>query len=161
MGKRVAVGMGVAFVVCGVLASLAIATEITRDEYKEAVEPICRASATANERILSGVRGEVSQGKLNSAAAKFAKAERALRRTHRELAGVPKPSEDAARLTKWLSYVKTEADLLRSASKALKAGERNKAQTDVVRLTHYANLANTQIVIYDLNNCLFKPAQYN
>jgi len=160
MGRRVAVGIGLVAVLCSALVSLAFAAEVTRSEYKAAVEPICKASATANKRILAGVREEVKDGKLKSAAAKFAKAAQALQKTHRELNAVPKPAEDGARLTRWLAYVNEEVELLRSASKALKAGEPNKARTFVVRLTHNANLANSQIVIYDLNNCLFKPTQY-
>jgi len=160
MRKRIAVGFGLIVLVCSVMASLAFAAEVTRSEYKAAVEPICKASATTNKKILAGVREEVKEGKLKSAAARFAKAAQALMKTHRELNAVPKPAEDSARLTRWLAYVKEEVDLLKSASKALKAGEANKARTFVARLTHNANLANSQIVIYDLNNCLFKPTQY-
>lgn len=160
MGKQVAVGLGTSLVVCGVVASLALAMEVTRSEYQAAVEPICKASATDNKRILAGVRREVKEGKLRSAASRFAKAARALKKTHRELSAVPKPAEDAARLTRWLSYVKKEVNLLRRASRALRAGKPNKARTYVAKLTHNANLANSQIVIYDLKHCLFKPAQY-
>ena len=38
-------------------ASLAFADEISRPEYKAAVEPICLSNTKANERILSDVRG--------------------------------------------------------------------------------------------------------
>jgi hypothetical protein len=38
------------------LASLAFAAEVSRPEYKAAVEPICKANTKANERILKGVR---------------------------------------------------------------------------------------------------------
>lgn len=156
----VAAAMGVALVLMSVFASLALATETTRTGYKEAVEPICKANATANKRILAGVRNEVKHGKLRTAAAKFARASRALMKTYKELDAVPKPKADATRLSKWLSYVKTEVELLRKVSKALKAGEPNRARTFVAKLTHNANLANSQIVIFDFHSCMFKLSQY-
>jgi len=152
--------LGIVALLLVVGASLAFATEISRSEYKEKVEPICEANATANKRILAGARQEVKEGKLMTAAAKFTKAAQALGKTHRELNAVPRPAADAPRLEKWLSYVKTEVGLLRDVAKALKEGKPNKARAFVARLTVNANLANSQIVIFDLNHCLFKPAQY-
>ena len=37
------------------LAQMAFAAEISRDQYKTSVEPICQANTKANERILKGV----------------------------------------------------------------------------------------------------------
>jgi ribosomal protein S20 len=158
--RRIAVATAVGLALIAVFASLAFATETTRTEYKEAVEPICKANASANKKILTGVRTEVKQGKLKPAASRFAKAAEALMKAYRELDAVPKPTADATRLSKWLSYVKTEVELLQMASKALKAGEANKARTFVAKLTHNANLANSQIAIFDFHSCVFKPSQY-
>lgn len=160
--KRGAIGIVavVGMAMAAIFASLAFATETTRTEYREAVEPICKENSDANKRILAGVRTEVKQGKRKLAAAKFAKAATALGKAYRELEAVPKPSADAARLGRWLSYVKVEVELLQKASKALKAGEANKARTFVAKLTHNANLANSQIAIYDFHSCVFKPSQY-
>jgi len=152
--------MAVGLALAAIFASLAFATETTRTEYKEAVEPICKENSDANMRILAGVRAEVKQGKLKAAAAKFAKAAAALRMTYRELQAVPKPPADATRLSKWLSYVKVEVELLQKASKALKAGEANRARTFVAKLTHNTNLANSQIAIFDFDSCEFKPSRY-
>lgn len=49
---------------CGValfapLVSAALASEVTREGYREAVEPICKSNTQANERILAGVKQEV------------------------------------------------------------------------------------------------------
>ena len=156
IGITTAVGLALA----AIFASLAFAAETTRTEYTEAVEPICKENSDANKRILAGVRTEVKQGKLKPAAAKFAKAAAALGKTYRELEAVPKPSADAPRLGRWLSYVKVEVELLQKASKALKAGEANKARTLAAKLTHNANLANSQIAIFDFHSCVFKPSQY-
>jgi hypothetical protein len=156
--------LGAAFL-CGLvatlaLASLAFAAEITRSEYKEQVEPICKTNAKANERILTGVREEVKQGKLKLAASRFSEAAKALKQTYRELSAVPKPTADEAKLTKWLGYVKTEATLFESAAKALKAGEKNKAQTYVVKLIHNAKLANSTVISFGFHYCKLEPNKY-
>jgi molybdenum-dependent DNA-binding transcriptional regulator ModE len=90
------------------LGSLATAAEQTRESYVAAVEPISKTNTQANEKILKGVRQEVKAGKLAPAGAAFLKAAKALKQTYAPLAAVPQPAADAAKLTKWLSYVKAE-----------------------------------------------------
>lgn len=153
------VTVGVVIALSAPFVSSALGAE-TIDEYKAEVEPICKVNANANKRILSGVRTEVREGKLKAAAAQFANAASALSKTNKELEAVTKPATEAARLSRWLSYVKVESDLLQRVAKALKAGEANRAQTFVAKLTHTANLANSQIVIYDFNYCKIEPSQF-
>ncbi len=145
---------------CVAVVSLASAAEVTRESYVAAVEPICKANTQANERILKGVRTEVKKGKLKAAGAQFAKAAAALNRTYAELKAVPQPSADAARLAKWLGHVKTEAALFEKAGKALKAGEKTKAQKIVIQLTHNANLANDQVFSFNFHYCRFEPSKF-
>lgn len=141
--------------------SLALAAETTRSEYKTAVEPICKANAQANERILKGIRQDVKQGQLKPAASKFAKAGSALKTTWRELSAVPQPSEDTAKLTKWLSYIKTEVSYFEQASGVLKAGKKSKLPHIVVQLEHYARLANAEVLSFDFHYCKSKsPSSY-
>ncbi len=141
-------------------ASLAAAEEVTRDSYKESVEPICKSNTQANEKILKGVRQEVKAGKLKPAGAQFAKAAKALKQTYAQLKAVPQPSADQARLTKWLGYVKTEADLFEAAAKKLKAGNKVGAQAVVIRLTHNANLANNEVFSFNFKYCRFEPSKF-
>lgn len=153
-----AVGIVVALVaVCG---TFALADEVARTEYMAAVEPICKENATANEKILAGARTRVREGKLKVAASQFANAAAALMKTYAELNAVQKPAPDAPRLTKWLLYVKAEAKMFRSASKALKAGQTHKVEAFVAKLTHNANLANSQIVIFGFRYCKLEPSKY-
>lgn len=141
------------------LVSLAAAEE-TRETYKQHVEPICQVNSKANERILKGVRQEVKQGKLKLAGSKFAKASAALKKTYSELAAVEKPPADAARLTKWLGYVKQEAELFAQGGKALKANNKHKAQQIVNKLTKTANLANSTVLAFNFHYCRFEPSKY-
>lgn len=139
-------------------ASLALAAETTRSEYKAAVEPICQANAQADETILKGVRQEVKQDKLKPAAAKFARAAAALKKAWRELSAVPKPAEDSARLTKWLSYVKAEVGYFERAAKVLRQGKKSQLPRIVVQLERTARLANDEVLPFGFHWCKSRPA---
>lgn len=141
-------------------ATLAQATETTRAEYVAAVEPICKTNTKANERILSGVRAEVRQGKLKIAAARLARAAAALQRTLTELKAVPQPAADQARLAKWLGYVKIEVELLRRIGKKLKAGDRAGVLKMQQRLKHNADLANSTVLAFGFHYCRFDPSKF-
>ena len=136
------------------------AMALTRDEYKTQVEPICKKNSEANDKILKTVRKEVKEDKLKTAGAKFIKASNALNTTYNELKAVEQPAEDAAKLTKWLGYVKTEADLFKSAGNALKAGNKSKAQQFVNKLTQNANKANAEVLAFNFRYCKFEPSKY-
>ncbi|MGN6663098.1 MAG: hypothetical protein ACTHK6_02650 [Solirubrobacterales bacterium] len=146
--------------ILAVTASLALAAEVSRTEYKEAVEPICHANAKANERILSSVRTEVKQGKLKLAASHFAKAASALGKTYKQLKAVPQPSADETELGKWLSDVNGEVELLQKISKALKQGKRAKAERYVAALTRNAERANATVLDFEFRYCRFQPSKY-
>lgn len=139
---------------------LAEATETTRPEYRETVEPICKTNTQANERILKGVKAEVKANKLKPAATQFAKAAAALKGTWRQLKAVPQPVADQARLGKWLGYVKTEADLFQRTAQKLKEGNKIGASAMVIRLTHNANQANNQVIPFEFRYCKFEPSKF-
>jgi hypothetical protein len=157
-GKKLILSLAAAAVVLGAVPSLA--AEATRESYKEAVEPICKANTEANEKILKGVRAKVKADKLDAAAKQFAAAARALKRTRTQLLGVPKPSADAARLTKWLGYVKTEVELFEAVSRKLANDEATSAQKMVVRLISNAKQANNQVLDFEFRYCKFQPSKF-
>jgi hypothetical protein len=153
----------VAFLVVFALAGTAaqaMAAEINRDEYRERVEPICKANTEANERILAGARKEVKAGRLDVAAARFAKAAKALERTRTQLLAVPMPAADQARLTKWLNEVKGEVGLLETIGSALAKGDKATAERAVAKLTVNASKANTEVVSFEFHYCSFQPSKY-
>jgi hypothetical protein len=141
-------------------AVTASATETERVEYKDAVEPICKANTEANEKILKGVRQKVKTGKYDAAAKQFSAAAKALKKTRGQLLAVPKPPEDAARLTKWLGYAKTEAELFESIAKKLHNDEATAAQKMVVRLVSTAKQANNQVLEFEFRYCRFQPSKF-
>ncbi len=141
-------------------AAPSFALEPAAQEYKEKAEPICQANTEANEKILNGVRKEVKEGKTKKASGQLFSAAKALKRTRTQLLKVPKPSEDAARLTKWLAGVKTEAELLEATGRKLAKGEKNGAVRMVVQLESNARKTNNIVLDYQFRYCRFNPAKF-
>jgi len=161
VGKRIFGAIGAFAMAWALLAApVAQAVEMTRESYKEAVEPICKTNTQANERILKGVRRDVKEGKLKLAGSKFAKAATALHKTLLQLKAVEKPPADTARLEKWLSYVNLEVTLFQKTAKKLKEENKAGAQAMVIRLTHNANQANNQVLAFEFHYCRFEPSKF-
>lgn len=162
---RPRLGRAALVTVCGAvllapLAAPALAAEVTRDSYREAVEPICRENTQANERILAGVKQEVRGGGLGPAAVRFAKAARALKATIGELKAVPPPPADRSRLSRWLGKVSTEAALFEAIAAKLRAGQKSQAEHLVVKLTSNAQQANDVVISFEFEYCRLEPARF-
>jgi len=142
---------------CG---SLAAAEEVTRDSYREAVEPLCKQNAQANMRIFKGVRKMVRQHQLKSAAARFAKAAAALKQTMGQLERVPKPPADEIRLKKWLDDVSIEVSLFERTAAKFRADDARAAFLLVSRLTHQANVANSVVIPFEFHYCKLDPSRF-
>lgn len=159
-GLTLRAAVAVSAVAIALAAVPAVASEVTRDSYREAVEPICKVNTEANERILRGVRAKVRQGKLKPVAAQFSKAAAALKGTLAQLRAVPRPSADRARLAKWLSEIQTEVGYFEKIAAKLRAGNKIAAEGMVVRLTHYANVANNLVIGFEFEYCRFEPSRF-
>jgi hypothetical protein len=142
------------------VAPAAFGAELTRAEYVDKVEPICMANTKANEKILKGVRGAVKDEKLDKAAGQLNRAATALEKTVKQLKATPQPTEDEATLRKWLGYVSTEATLLRKTAQALGAGNKFKAQSQVVRLNRNETQANNLVAGFGFSYCKFIQARF-
>jgi hypothetical protein len=106
------------------------------------------------------VRKQVKEGKLRAAGTQFSKAARALKAALNELRPVPQPIADRAKLAKWLGYIKTQVELFERVARKLKSGDKVGAQTLVVRLTHTANLANNQVLVFEFRYCRLDPSKF-
>jgi hypothetical protein len=142
------------------VSSLALAGEVTRTTYREAVEPICKTDTQANERIFAGVKQEVRQGKLKPAAVKFSKAAVALKAAIAQIQKVPAPAADAARLSKWLGKVSNEAGYFEAAARKLKAGDKAGAEHLVNKLTTEAGAANNVVIPFEFTYCRLEPSRF-
>jgi hypothetical protein len=158
-GKKLIVSLVAVLALLSTVPAVA-ADEGERQIYREAVEPICKANTEANEKILKGVRQKVKEGKLDPASKQVLAAARALKQARAQLLQVPKPPEDAAKLTKWLGYVKTEVQLFEALGRKLANDEKNAAQRMVVRLYGTAKQANNLVLEFEFRYCRFQPSKF-
>ena len=162
--KRRSLGILSLFAALAILltASFAFAEEeVTRDSYREAVEPICKTNKQASDRILSGVKDMVKKDKLAQASQAFAKAATALEKAQKQLAAVAQPPADAAKLTKWISEIKGEVALMKTISTKFKQGNKSKATSLAVKLQNNANKANNLVIAFQFNYCKIDPSKYS
>jgi hypothetical protein len=146
------------------VAPLALAVtpkEEERRSYVAQVEPICKTNTKANDRILSGVRKEVTKGKLGLASAKFRRAATAFGTATTQIAAVPQPPEDAAKLSTWIGHLRDEKTILAEIATALKKGNKHKVQSLSVKLTSNSNLANNTVLGFGFNYCVIKPSRFS
>lgn len=162
--SRVLIVSGIALLCAALFGATALAItspEQTRESYVAQVEPICKSNTKANERILAGVRKEIKQGKLKLAAGRFKQAAAAFGKAVKQIAAVPQPPADQAKLSKWLGYLGDEQTFLAEIGKALKAGKKTRAQGLSVRLAHNGNLANNAVLGFEFNYCLIRQSRFS
>ncbi|HEX6153797.1 MAG TPA: hypothetical protein VFZ19_09780 [Solirubrobacterales bacterium] len=142
-------------------ASPASAAEApTRDEYVERLEAICKPDALATQRAMKGARGDIRAERLAAAAGKFAKATSIFGSTVKEIAAVPRPPADTARLGKWFTYLKRQESYLGQITEQLRRDRAIKAQRLTARFIHNGNLANNVVLAFGFNYCSFKFSRY-
>jgi hypothetical protein len=139
----------------------AAALEGPRAEYREQVEPICRANTEKNAHILKGVRANVRKGKLRPAGRQLIRSSTALRGALAELRRVPRPPADAKRLSEWLGQIANQADLLTKAGRALIAGNRHRAGALVTQASNGARRANALVVSFEFRDCRLDASRYS
>lgn len=140
--------------------ALALGTDPTRPEYVATVEPICKANTEANSRILKGVKEQVRKDDLAPAGKRFIRASSALGKTVRQIAAVPQPAEDAAKLTKWIGYLKQEKTFLREIGAALKSKDKYHAQKLAVELNSNNNKANNTVISFGFHECRIESSRF-
>jgi hypothetical protein len=143
-----------------VTASAAFGEELTREEYVARVEPICKKNSDENSRILKGVKAQVKRGALAPAGKRFVKASGVFGQTVRQIAEVPKPIADEAKLTTWIGYLKLEGTYLRKVGKALEAGSKFKAQRYAVKLNEDNKRANNTVISFGFDHCRIESSRY-
>jgi hypothetical protein len=155
-------GIVPALMLAAMLAFAAIATaETSRDEYKERVEPICKADKQASEKYLTGVKGLVKKDKLKQAGTAFAKAGAALEKAQKQLATVEPPAADSARIAKWLSDIRGEAALMKTIAAKFKAGDKARGSSLSVKLTHNATVADNLVIAFQFSYCKIDPSKFS
>jgi hypothetical protein len=145
------------------MASAAFAAEPSeeRHEYVTQAEPICKTNVLANKKIFKGAKDEVRNGELKRASKHFSRAATAFGKTIQQLAAIPRPPADVAKLTKWIGLLKDEKALIEKIGHALAAENKHKAETISVELNHNSNLANNTVLAFGFNYCRIEPSRFN
>ena len=143
-------------------AVMATAEEIlTRDEYVNRLEGMCKPRAEATRRAMKGVRTDVRYPKrLPIAADKFGKGADIFGGTIEKIGRVPRPAADAAKLREWFVYLNRQEDYLQEITEQLRMGHTIKAQRLTSRFIHNGNLANNVTLAFGFDWCSFKFSRY-
>lgn len=141
-------------------AGAALPAEPTREEYVDAAEPICKTNVKANKQIFKGAKAEVKRGELKKASSHFLKAANAFNRTIVQLAALPQPPADAAKLGTWLGLLRAERDLVRKIGKALAAERKPKAESLSVQLNRNSTKANNAVISFGFDYCRIEPSRF-
>lgn len=150
-----------ALTVLALLAGPATAAEQTREGYVAAVEPICKRNKAAADRLLGPVKGLVKQDKLKQAGTAFSKAATELEKTQKKLAAVPQPPSDAAKLSKWLSEIRSEVALMRTIATKFRQGKKGPASSLAVKLQQNATKAYNMVIAFQFDYCRIDPSRYS
>lgn len=142
-----------------VTAPLALAA-VTIEEYKEAVEPICKRNSETSTAILKGVKTQVQQDRLVPAGKRFIRAAGALGKAVTQIAAEPQPSEYEVKLDKWIGYLKEQKTYLQKIGQALKTGNKFKAQQSAVKLNKANKRANDTVISFGFNHCRIDSSKY-
>lgn len=132
----------------------------TRREYVKQLEAICKPDALATQRAMKGARGDIQAERLRVAAGKFASASRIFGSTVKQIAAVPRPTEDRERLAKWFGYLGQQERYLVKITAKLRADEAIPAQRLTARFIHNGNLANNVVLAFGFEYCSFKFSRY-
>jgi hypothetical protein len=106
------------------------------------------------------VKSLVKADKLDQASQRFAKAATALEKAERQLGAVPQPSADETKLRKWLVGIKGEVGMMRTIAAKLGQGNKAKASSMSVKLTHNATRTNNLVTAFQFDYCRIDPPRY-
>jgi len=148
----------------GALALAAAATpgeSAARAEYVSLLEPICETNTNANRRILRNVRQRArKRATMRQAGVQFVRAAAAFGSTVGEMAAVPRPPEDAARLGRWFKQLRVVQANLRKLGRALKKRDRILAAHEQIRVERSSNAANNIGFAFRFHQCRLTPSRF-
>jgi hypothetical protein len=143
-----------------VAVPVALAATPEQQEYADQVEPICKANSEANSRILKGVKAQVQKDELGAAGKRFIRASSALGKTVTQIAKVPQPAAYAAKLEKWVGYLRSEKTYLQQIGSKLKAKDKYHAQKLAVQLNNNNNKANNTVISFPFKECRIDSSRF-
>jgi len=136
------------------------ADEPTRESYVAAVEPICKRDREAGERILSGTKDNINNGKLAVAGRQLIRASGRLGETIGQIVAVPRPPADETKLQKWFGFLRIVKDRIRKTGKFFKEGKRLEATHESIRAEKSGNAANNVSFAFHFRYCRLSRSRF-
>ncbi len=150
-----------AFVLAGASASLADTEVLSRDEYVNRLEGMCKPRAEATRRAMKGVRTDVRYpDRLPVAVRKFHKGAVIFGGTIKKIGRVSRPAADTDKLRQWFVYLNRQEQYLQEITDQLRRSHTIKAQRLTSRFIHNGNLANNVTLAFGFDYCSFKFSRY-
>ena len=150
LGTLVALGLALL-----IAAPLAGAEEQTRESYKAAIEPLCRANREANEKIMDGARQRINKKEFGPVGKQFIRVSASFGSLIRQLVVVPSPSADEHRVDRWLEQMRLAKTRLRNTGKYYKEGEEIKAAHESILAERSGIAANNISIVFKVRYCRF------
>jgi hypothetical protein len=134
---------------------------LSRAEYAARVEPICKQSTEASERILEGVRSNVKKDRLPAAGQQFLRASSAFGKAIERIVTVPRSPTDEDRLLHWIDLLRVVEENLRKVGVDLKKEQRVRANHDAIRAERSGNAANNAGFGFPFRYCRLSPSMFS
>jgi hypothetical protein len=142
-------------------AALGAEEALTRDEYVNRLEAMCKPRAEATQVAMKGVRKDVRYpDRLRIAVGKFAKGAKIFGGTIDKIFEVPQPAADVGRLKEWFTYLNRQEQYLLEITDQLRMSHTIRAQRLTSRFIHNGNLANNVTLAFGFDFCSFKFSRY-
>jgi hypothetical protein len=136
-------------------ASPAAAEEQTRESYKAAVEPLCRANREVNERIMDGAQRRINKRRFTAAGKQFLRVSVSFGGLIPRIAAVPPPVGDEHRVERWLEQMRLLKSRLRNVGRYYKEGEDIKAAHESALAQRAGIGANNVSIVFKVRYCRF------
>jgi hypothetical protein len=148
-------------VLVGAAVAFAETEVLTRDEYVNRLEGMCKPRAEATQRAMKGVRKDVRYpDRLPVAVRKFNQGAAIFGGTIKKIGLVPRPAADTGRLAEWFVYLNRQEQYLQEITDQLRVSHTIKAQRLTSRFIHNGNLANNVTLAFGFDYCSFKFSRY-
>jgi hypothetical protein len=134
---------------------------LTRDGYVKELEGMCKPRAKATQKAMKGVRTDIRyEDRLPIAVRKFDKAAEIFGGTIEQIAEVPRPAADVARLEEWFEYLNRQEQFLLEITDQLRVSHTIKAQRLTGRFITNGKKANNVTLAFGFDYCSFKFSRY-
>ncbi|HEY8083632.1 MAG TPA: hypothetical protein VIE64_08790 [Solirubrobacterales bacterium] len=136
------------------------AEEPTRESFVAQAEPICERSTRLVKGILEGAKEKVDDDRLPPAGRQFIRASAAFGSAIQQIAAIPRPPADDARLLKWLKFLRIVKTRVANIGKALREEDRIRAEHESIRAEQSGNATNNVGFVFEFRSCRLTRSQF-